>query len=82
VPLDGPVEIEDNWPAGFQSSLQGPLVFPGQAMKVGESQTLSYQVLATQQRGRYQVQTEVLLPFGPKAGTIETRVEVGSGKKP
>ncbi len=81
VPLSGPVEITDQWPAGFASSLQGPLVFPGQAMKVGESQTLSYQVLATQKQGRYKLPSEIQLPFGPEPGTMRTVVEVGQGKK-
>jgi hypothetical protein len=78
APMKGVVELAEKLPAGFQSSLTGPLVFFVDQLPAGKSITLEYKAVAGSKPGQFKVDTVVTFPGNQKSddGRLQTVIEV------
>jgi CheY-like chemotaxis protein len=83
APLTGTLRLTDELPAGFQTVLQGPLVFQLGKIPVGGSMTLEYSAIAGKNSGEFKVDTAIVLSTGnqkPDEGKMRTVIDVAPPK--
>jgi hypothetical protein len=81
--LTGTVSLRDVLPAGFQSFLNGRLVFPVGQIPPGGTMTLEYSAIAGQKDGEFKIDSEFLLSpvnQSPSEGAIRSIIEVRKPK--
>jgi hypothetical protein len=78
-PIEGIVQVADDLPAGFDSSLKAPLWFFAHQTMPGDTMTLEYSAVASAKGGAFHVNTGITIPGSdqtPFDGSMRTSMSV------